>query len=203
MPADLALAGAVTGYRDRVYALVREALTSLGPIREAVDVGAGEGWYAKRLVDEGVVGRCQAVEVVRRQHSFVEPVLYDGRRLPMDDQSATLVYAVDVVHHAEDPNVLLHEMARVSSRWIMLKDHTYRSTVGRLTLAVMDEIGNRRFGISSPGHYQAEWSWLVTLRSRGFSVRRMVHPAPCETGVLGRLTNPLQFVAVFEKTRAD
>jgi SAM-dependent methyltransferase len=201
--ADLRAAGAFTGYRDRVYALVRGALRSLGAIPHAVDVGAGEGWYAKRLVDEGIVGSCDAVEVVRRKGVLVEPILYDGARLPMADRSADLVYAVDVVHHAPDPGLLLDEIARVAAKWILLKDHTYRTWLGRATLAVLDEIGNRRFGIRSAGTYQREWTWLPRLDSRGFRVHTMVYPAPCQHGVLGALTNPLQFLAVFERRDAD
>lgn len=203
MPADIGEAGAVTGYRGRVYRLVCAALRALGPIPYAVDVGAGEGWYAKSLVDDGIVGRCEAVEIARRARTLVEPILYDGTRLPMADRSAPLVYAIDVVHHAPDPRALLDDIARVSAKWILLKDHTYASALGRATLVVLDELGNRRFGIPSPGTYQREWTWLTHLASRGFHVRTMIHPAPCQRGLLGALTNPLQFVAVFERRDVD
>ena len=203
MAADIGQAGAVTGYRERVYRLACAALRPLGPIAHAVDVGAGEGWYARHLVDDGVVGRCDAVEIVRRERTLVEPILYDGKRLPFADRSATLVYAIDVVHHAPDPHALLDDIARVSAKWILLKDHTCSGAIGRLTLAVLDELGNRRFGIPSPGTYQRDWTWLTHLTSRGFHVRTMIHPAPCQRGLLGAFTNPLQFVAVFERRDAD
>jgi SAM-dependent methyltransferase len=199
---DLRAAGAVTGYRERVYAIVSGALRTLGVIPHAVDVGAGEGWYAKRLVDDGIVGRCDAVEVVRREHVFVEPLLYDGARLSMADHSADLVYAVDAVHHAADPGALLDEIARVAAKWILLKDHTYRTPVGRATLSLLDEIGNRRFGIRSPGKYQHNWAWLPRLESQGFRICTMIHPARCHRGVLGALSNRLQFVAVVARRAA-
>ncbi len=195
-------AGTITGYRDRTYALVREAIGALGPVATAVDVGAGEGWYARRLMDEGLIVRCTPVEVQRRTQTLVEPVLYDGVRLPFDDRSVELVYAIDVVHHAGDPLALLADMARVSARWLVLKDHTYASGLGRATLAVMDELGNRRFGIPSPGRYQHAWDWLPALEHAGFRPRTMLHPAACHTGLLGTLTNRLQFVAAFERTDA-
>jgi hypothetical protein len=203
MAGSLSQAGAISGYRERVYRLVCAALRPLGPIPHAVDVGAGEGWYAKQLVDDAVVGRCDAVEITRRARTLVEPILYDGKRLPFGDRGADLVYAVDVVHHAPHPFALLDDMARVSARWILLKDHTYASAIGKATLAVLDEIGNRRFGIPSPGTYQREWTWLTHLQSQGFHVRTMIHPAPCQRGLLGAFTNPLQFVAVFERHDAD
>lgn len=195
-------AGTITGYRCRTYRLVRDVIRSLGPIRSAVDVGAGDGWYVRTLLEEGAVERCTAVEVTRRSETLLEPMLYDGIRLPLADRSAELVYAVDVVHHARDPMALLDEMARVSSRWIVLKDHRYQMALGRATLAVLDELGNRRFGIPSPGRYQRGWAWLQHLARAGFTTRRMVHPAACHAGLLGALTNGLQFVAAFERTDA-
>lgn len=195
-------AGTITGYRDRTYAMVRDTMRALGPVATAVDVGAGEGWYAKHLMDDGVVARITPVEVQRRALTLVEPVLYDGVRLPFADRAVELVYAVDVVHHAGDPFALLDDMARIASRWLVLKDHTYASWFGKTTLAILDELGNRRFGIPSPGRYQHAWDWLPRLKAAGFVPRTMTHPAPCHTGVLGSLTNRLQFVAAFERVDA-
>ena len=70
-------------------------------------------------------------------------------------------------------------------------------------LRLLDEVGNRRFSIGSPGHYQRGFEWLETLRSRGFAVRKLVHPARCHTGALGALTNGLQFVALLERVHGE
>ncbi len=196
-------AGTITGYRGRTYALVKAAIGALGPVASAIDVGAGDGWYARSLMDDGVVARCTPVDVTRRAGTVLEPLLYDGRRLPFDDRSTDLVYAVDVVHHADVPADLLKEMARVARRWIVLKDHTYVTASGRMALALLDELGNRRFGIPSPGRYQRAWEWLPILRDAGFEPRGIVHPASCQAGLLGALTNRWQFVAAFERAHAD
>jgi SAM-dependent methyltransferase len=199
----LHVAGGVTGYRRRTFELLRTALAATGGVADAVDVGAGDGWMARRLCDVGLVGRCIAIDVVRRAHVVVEPVLYDGRRLPMADASVDLAYAVDTVHHADDPLALLSEMARVSRRFVALKDHTCSTTGGAWMLRLLDEIGNRRFSISSPGRYQRGFDWLEALCARGFTVRALVHPAPCHAGVLGALTNRWQFVALLERPDGD
>ncbi len=199
----LHVAGGVTGYRRRTFELLRSMIATTGGVREAIDVGAGDGWMARSLMDAGLVGRCVPVDVVRRAHVVVEPVLYDGRRLPADDASVDLAYAVDVVHHADDPRQLLAEMARVTRRHLLLKDHTFETALGAWTLRLLDEVGNRRFAIGSPGHYQRGFEWLEQLRALGFTVRKFVHPAPCHVGPLGALTNGLQFVALLERTRVD
>jgi hypothetical protein len=196
----LSVAGGVTGYRRRTFALLRSMLVQADGLMEAIDVGAGDGWMARALMRERLVERCVPVDVVRRAEVVVEPLLYDGLRLPMADRSVDLAYAVDTVHHADDALSLLREMARVSRRWIVLKDHTYSSVVGAWTLRLLDEIGNRRFSIGSPGHYQKGFAWLDTLRGSGFLVRRLIHPAGVHVGPLGFLTNGLQFVALLERT---
>ncbi len=202
MSTDCAQAGALTGYRERVYRLVAHHLRAIGPIGSAIDVGAGEGWYAARLQREGVIDLVIPIEVVRRKRVLIEPTLYDGVTIPFADRSTELAYAVDVVHHTGDPLALLGEIARVSSRWILLKDHTFKSRIGCLTLAVLDELGNRRFGIPSPGNYQREFEWVAYLRTVGFDCVQLTHPAVCQRGALGVLTNHLQFVAVFERRDA-
>lgn len=195
-------AGALTGYRDRVYEIAMGMMRRAGVTGTGVDVGAGEGWYAHRLLEDGVLDRALAIDVTRRQHEYLPVVQYDGARLPVDDRTAEIVYAIDVLHHAHSPIALLHEMMRATNRWLLLKDHTWRSSRERWLLAVLDEIGNRRFGIPSPGRYQQGWEWIEELESHGFVVRDLRHPAKCQNGLLGRLTNPLQFVVLAERADA-
>jgi hypothetical protein len=194
--------GQFTGYREKTFGLMRDLLEPLGQIQTAIDVGAGEGWYANRLMQERFVQNSIPVEVSRRKHLEVAPIIYDGKTLPFLDNSVPLVYSIDVVHHAENPFELLDEIARISSKWILLKDHTFDSFLGQMTLQILDELGNRRFGISSPGKYQRAWTWLEHLESRGYKLLSIRHPASCHTGILGVATNKLQFIALLEKTHA-
>jgi SAM-dependent methyltransferase len=197
-----AFAGGVTAYRRRTFAMLRSLIASTGGAATAIDVGAGDGWMAKSLVATGLLGKCTPVDVKRRSHVVLEPLLYDGERLPFDDASVDLCYAVDAVHHAADPLRLLRDMARVSRRFIALKDHRYESAGGAWVLRLLDEIGNRRFAIGSPGHYQRGFTWFDLLRSEGFGLRTLIHPARCHVGMLG-LTNRLQFLALFERNEID
>jgi SAM-dependent methyltransferase len=191
--------GEFTGYREKTYGLIKRLLLPLGRIDSAIDVGCGEGWFTNRLMHEGIIKNCIPLEVSRRKLVEIEPTLYDGKVLPFPDNYVQLAYAIDVVHHAANPTDLLREMARVSSKWILLKDHSYKSIIGRLTLQILDEIGNRRFEINSPGKYQQAWSWIEYLDTVGFSVATTIYPAPVHSGVLGYVTNPLQFAVLLQK----
>lgn len=188
---------AITAYRDRVLADLRRALQHTGPLDSAIDFGSGDGFFCQQLMQAGAVKRISPVDVVERQHSFVRPQLYDGRRLPFDDRSVDLAYAVDVLHHCPDPLAALADLARTTQRWLLLKDHNCHGPLGHTALAVLDELGNRRFGIPSPGRYQRDWAWAAWIESNGFRRVHWLHPVPCHTGLLGQATNGLQFIGLW------
>ncbi len=119
--------------------------------------------------------------------------------MPFADRSFDLVYTVDVLHHCDDPFAQLAEIARVARQYILIKDHTFSSAAGRMTLAVLDELGNRKFGIPSPYNYQNGWEWSAHLENLGWKEVRLTHPLACHKGFLGALTNSLQYIALYQR----
>jgi SAM-dependent methyltransferase len=190
----------VNPYRRRIFDLARELLVPHGPFARALDFGSGDGWFAASFQAARITTEVVPVDVLHRRRTLVAPRLYDGGRLPFADASFDLVYAVDVLHHCPDPAASLAELLRVAGGWLLLKDHTCGGPPQRWTLALLDEIGNRRFGVPSPHRYQRGWEWLPAIERAGFELERMVHPARCHTGLLGRATNRLQFVALWRRT---
>ncbi|HXG11408.1 MAG TPA: class I SAM-dependent methyltransferase [Gemmataceae bacterium] len=187
-------------YRCRVLDLFRACLQPLAPVNRGLDFGAGDGWFASSFVREGIAHEVVAIDVQVRPRTFTEVILYDGQRLPFADRSFDLVSSVDVLHHCPDPQASLREALRCAARFFLLKDHTYRSLAGRLTLCALDEIGNRRFGIPSLYRYQKRWDWFPVIEEAGFTLCRLIHPAPCHVGPLGWATNSLQFIGLWERT---
>lgn len=189
----------MTDYRNNVLAIIERALNGLNGLTSALDFGAGDGWYAMSLVKSGRLGRIETVDVKLRAHVHIVPRLYDGTTLPYADASFDLAYAVDVLHHCPNPKSAIEEIMRVARRYILIKDHRCTSLVGRYTLAILDELGNRRFGIPSTYRYQQHWEWDAWLAEGGWRKVWLEYPATCHKGLLGRLTNNLQYVAVYEK----
>ena len=54
---------------------------------------------------------------------------------------------VDVLHHCNDPVSVLKECARVSKRWVLIKDHVSDSVYDEKILKFMDWVGNRAHGV--------------------------------------------------------
>lgn len=194
----------MSSYRANVWALVRPLLEPLRPLDRALDFGSGDGWFTVQAREAGVAREVVAVDVQRRRSTLVEPLLYDGARLPFPDRSFDLVFAIDVLHHCPDPAASLRELARCTNRYLLLKDHTYSTPLGRLTLALLDEIGNRRFGVPSLYRYQRGWEWWPVIEAEGFRLRELIHPARCESRPpISWFSATLQFVGLWERVATE
>jgi glycosyltransferase involved in cell wall biosynthesis/SAM-dependent methyltransferase/uncharacterized protein YbaR (Trm112 family) len=54
----------------------------------------------------------------------ITPLVADAENLPFSDASFDLVFVHDGLHHLEAPGRALHEMARVSRRWVSISEPT-------------------------------------------------------------------------------
>jgi SAM-dependent methyltransferase len=187
-------------YRQRVLAMMRQMLDPLPTPRTVLDFGCGDGWFATNMREAWPGSSLTPVDVKHRQECLVEPLIYDGGNLPFASGQFDLTYAIDVLHHCADPLASLHDVMRCTGRYLLLKDHVSFSAWDRFVLGVLDELGNRRFGIPSPYAYQRSWSWAEEIEAAGFVRISWIHPAPCHTGFLGSATNRLQFIGLWERT---
>lgn len=190
-------------YRESIFELCSQMLEpAKAELNSALDFGSGEGWFASEFVSRGVMKKVTPVEVMRREKTLVEPIIYDGTRLPFPDRSFDLVYAIDCIHHTPSPAEALRDMMRCTRKYLMLKDHVFQTSLGRTALSVLDEIGNRRFKVKCVYKYQHNWEWLSTIEKEGFVKEKLIHPAACHRGPLGWTTNGLQFVALWRRNDA-
>jgi ubiquinone/menaquinone biosynthesis C-methylase UbiE len=63
------------------------------------------------------------VDVLVRPGTAISVRAYDGVTLPEADASYDVVMMIDVLHHTDDPTLLLREAGRVSKQGILIKDH--------------------------------------------------------------------------------
>ncbi|MCE1239287.1 MAG: class I SAM-dependent methyltransferase [Azonexaceae bacterium] len=190
----------MNAYRRRIWQEFCVLIKKIDTPAKILDFGCGDGWFASRL--QGCFSRAFLVplDVKRRERLVIEPVIFSaGEKLPFNDGDFDLVYAVDVLHHCHSPEFYLDELSRVSRRYILIKDHTWQRRWEFWALAILDELGNRRFGIPSPQHYQYSNDWSEFLGARGWRLSQMIHPCRCHVGILGALTNRLQYIALYER----
>lgn len=78
-----------------------------------------------------------------------------------------VVLFVDVLHHTDDPAVLLREAARVAKRAVILKDHARDAFLSGPTLRFMDWVGNAHHGVALPYNYWSSSQWQKAFRDIG------------------------------------
>jgi ubiquinone/menaquinone biosynthesis C-methylase UbiE len=94
------------------------------PFGEALEIGAGTGYFALNLLQLGLVGRVTATDIspgmlatlsgsARRLDLEVRTVRTDAEQLPFDDESFDLVFGHAVLHHIPDPLRAFSEFRRV------------------------------------------------------------------------------------------
>ena len=182
--------GRVHDRRVRVLSmLVADALP-----RDArtLDVGCGDGLLARRVMDRRPDVAMEGIDVLVRHDARVPVRAFDGMRIPFPDRSVDAVCIVDVLHHTDDPLVLLREAARVASAVVVIKDHLADRPLARATLRAMDWVGNARHGVALPYNYWTRARWMLAIADAGLAVERWnervpLYPAPLSWAFGGSL----------------
>ncbi len=135
-----------------------------------IDVGCGDGLLAHLIKQKRPDIGIRGVDVLVRDQTHIPVEAFDGRVIPYADASFDVVTFVDVLHHTEDPMVLLREAVRVSSKAIVIKDHTCNGLLAGPTLRFMDWVGNAHHGVTLPYNYWPRQKWLEGFDTVGLTI---------------------------------
>jgi SAM-dependent methyltransferase len=86
-----------------------------------------------------------------------KPLIYDGRRIPFDDNIFTGVLLLTVLHHTQEPITILQEAKRLTPRIIIIED-IYTNKWQKYLTYTVDSLVNLE-GKEHPhnNHTDAEW----------------------------------------------
>jgi SAM-dependent methyltransferase len=132
-----------------------------------LDVGCGDGTLARSIVDRRPGLRATGVEIRARPQTAIPVQEFDGRILPFADGTHDLVMLVDVLHHAEDPLLLIREAARVAAREVIIKDHLTGAWLSHERLRLMDWVGNIGHGVPLRYAYLSPAEWRTAFAEAG------------------------------------
>jgi SAM-dependent methyltransferase len=149
--------GYVHGRRSRVLAGHLAAL--IPPHARVLDVGCGDGLLDGLILEQRPDVSLEGIDVAVRPQTCLPVTPFNGRDIPHADASFDAVQFVDVLHHTDDPLVLLREAARVSRRVILIKDHLLEGFLAGATLRFMDRVSNTRHGVVLPFNYWDRKRW--------------------------------------------
>jgi SAM-dependent methyltransferase len=187
-------------FGHRVEVLASELAAQIPKGASILDIGCGSGHIGFLVAQKAKRVSITGIEVAARPDCMIPCSEFDGRTIPIEDASFDVCMLVDVLHHAGDPRLLLREAARVSKRYVLIKDHISEGSLDNLTLKFLDWVGNRPHGVVLPYNYMslAEWDGAfeeASLKRLSWSREVPLYPFPASL-LFGR---GLHFVAVLEK----
>ena len=180
----------------RVDSLTNHLVELMGRTGNVLDVGCGDGLLASLLAAKLPYAGFYGIDVLVRENTHVPVGYFDGVKIPFDDNSFDTVMMVDVLHHTDEPAILMREAKRVAKDHIILKDHTRDGWLANSTLRFMDWVGNAHHGVALPYNYlsRSEWNSMfanLDLEVETWNGKPNIYGNPADW-VFGR---SLQFVA--------
>jgi SAM-dependent methyltransferase len=188
----------------RMRRIVHALALLIEPGWSVCDLGCGDGSIGHCLAQSVPDLSVSGFELHPREETHIPVQAFDGLRLPVEDDAFDAVILVDVLHHTDDPMILLTEARRVARRAIVLKDHRTSRPLADSTLRFMDWVGNRSHGVPLPYNYWPEERWSTAWKDLGLRVdtyrtRLDLYPWPARW----LFESGLQFVARLVPETAD
>jgi SAM-dependent methyltransferase len=148
----------VQALADNISAMIPEGATTL------LDVGCGDGTLARSITERRHGLRAMGVDIRARPHTAIPVRECDAHELPFADRSYDVVMLVDMLHHAEQPALLIREASRVASRAVIIKDHLTGAWLSHQRLQLMDWVGNIGHGVPLRYAYWSATEWDAAFR---------------------------------------
>jgi SAM-dependent methyltransferase len=137
----------VSAYADPKIQYIQKHIPLEGKI---LDVGCGNGIFTLRLARKGanVIG-LDFSQLLLSQNPHPGLTRGDATGLPFADGTFDCVFEANVLHHMQDREAVIQEMARTSRRYVvLLEPNRYNPLMFGLSLAVREEIGVLKSSLS-------------------------------------------------------
>lgn len=144
------------------------------PAGTVLDLGAGEGYVGAAAADEGHA--VVLADVLDLNRTGLRHVVYDGRVLPFEDGRFEVIVLCHVLHHAEAPEQVLAEAARVSRSRVLILESVVETPWDRWWLPRADRWANRlRIEGGLPGgvRMRSAAAWVEACTQVGLRVARL------------------------------
>lgn len=132
-----------------------------------LDIGGGLGTVSYLLKTRGYnseVIDVQDVSIFKE----IQPVIYDGTKIPFDDNMFDVALILTVLHHTKSPEIILNEAKRVAKRIIIMED-IYNSLLQKYITFFIDSFANFQF-FNHPHSNKSNDEWIGLFKNLNLEV---------------------------------
>jgi SAM-dependent methyltransferase len=100
---------------------IHQILNFIEKPKNCLEIGAGDGFFSLELEKHfDLVISDKLIEALDENPSSCPKEVFSAEKILKPDSSFQLVFEANMLHHSEDEEVILQEMKRVSSQYIVL-----------------------------------------------------------------------------------
>ena len=138
------------------------------PQSRIIDIGTGPGSVCLLLNRKGF--NLTPVDIIDQSLSEdIEPEIYDGKRLPYNNDSFDTALILTVLHHTPNPKEILLEAKRVSKRIVIIED-IYSNPIQKYLTYFVDSIVNMEF-LGHPHSNKSDRCWRQLFNELGLKLK--------------------------------
>lgn len=143
-----------------------------------LDIGCGDGNIGKLIREkkEGVV--LSGIDIMERPACYIPYKNFDGLNIPYPNNAFDAVLFVDVLHHTHQITELMKNAVSASSKYVIIKDHMYKTPLDFAILKFMDWVGNAPHGVEIIYNFKKEEYWLKLFKELDLEVIHLNRKIP-------------------------
>lgn len=156
-------------YHSRRIQILAQVASELIPAKSRVlDIGCGDGKIDRQILNSRPDVFIQGCDLVIWPNQEIDVMINQGLHLPFESDAFDGALLIDVIHHAENPSLLLKEAVRTAAKYVIVKDHLTDPFLAIPFLRFMDRSGNEDQGVLNPYKYWSKKEWVNEFRSSGY-----------------------------------
>jgi 2-polyprenyl-3-methyl-5-hydroxy-6-metoxy-1,4-benzoquinol methylase len=131
--------------QSRAVEVVNRISPYISKKEEILEIGCGLGTISYTLKSRDYTIKALDIDNLSLFNE-VQPILYDGTKMPFNNEQFKTSLILTVLHHTPYPDKIIDEAMRVSDKIIIIED-TYTNTVQKYLTYWMDSILNMEFTV--------------------------------------------------------
>lgn len=159
---------------NRATELARPILNWFTPGQEMLDFGCGIGhlgYYISQKADQKLISL--DVRKYPLSHPSIDPVLFDGRKIPYPDNAFDTTFVAYTLHHTISAKEVLQEIIRVTKRKVIISED-FLKTRKHIPIEVAKDILSNFFFAHITMQYRTVEEWEKMFGDLGLSNKKRV-----------------------------